>query len=244
MYSIYSIFYYKFERITHLFFKFANVRGTGEGNEMFLFTNEYGLEINDVFLNINAINILLKNKFSDIYKLTIPIEILDVIDNTNCQQDDQQDDQQDEITPVETKITTEQQLLDIQTMKYKSSSCKYECKICNATFSKLCNYEKHLNNKTTCDPIKREQQNIDKLTCHKCKKVLSSTARLKGHLEICKIELTQQDMFKQMIDNLTKQNEILVENMNKQTTQLNKQINKQSIQLNKQQTQLNKLMTK
>lgn len=136
-------------------------------------------------------------------------------------QDDRHDDQSDEITPAETKITTEQQLLDVQTMKYKSSSCKYSCKICNATFLKLCNYEKHLNNKTTCDPIERKQQNIDKLTCNKCKKVLSSVARLKGHLEVCKIEFVQQDMFKQMIENLTNQ-----------TTQLNKQLDKQSIQLN------------
>jgi hypothetical protein len=116
----------------------------------------------------------------------------------------------------------------------------YTCKICNATFPKLSNYEKHLNKKTTCDPIKREQQNLNKLKCHKCQKILSSTSRLKTHLEICKIEITQQDLFRQMLENLTKQNEILakqneilVENMNKQTEMFNEKIEKQSKQMNK-----------
>ena len=51
-----------------MFFKFANVRGIDDGYEMFLFTKEHKLEMNDVFLNINSINILLQNKFSDIYR--------------------------------------------------------------------------------------------------------------------------------------------------------------------------------
>lgn len=38
MYSIYSVFYRKLERMCHLFFKFANVRGIDDGYEMFLFT--------------------------------------------------------------------------------------------------------------------------------------------------------------------------------------------------------------
>jgi hypothetical protein len=101
----------------------------------------------------------------------------------------------------------------------------YECKICNTTFVDLSKYNRHLSKKTTCDPVKREQNNIDKLTCQKCKKVLSSTTRLKSHTEICKVDLTKQEKLEQMIENLTKQNEILNEKMDKLMNKETKTIN-------------------
>lgn len=102
----------------------------------------------------------------------------------------------------------------------------HTCKICNKDFSSLSSYERHIKNKNTCDPIKRREQHLGKVTCHKCKKILSSTTRLKSHLEICIHNQSQQEIYKQMIDELTKQNQILVEKMDKQNEMLNKKIDK------------------
>lgn len=62
-FSIYSIFWFKLERMCHLFFRFANVRSISDGNEMFLFRKKYNIEMNDVFLYINMMDVLLKNTF-------------------------------------------------------------------------------------------------------------------------------------------------------------------------------------
>lgn len=45
MFSLCTIFYFKLERLCHLFFRFANVRGEGDGREMFLFTKNYGVKV-------------------------------------------------------------------------------------------------------------------------------------------------------------------------------------------------------
>ena len=108
----------------------------------------------------------------------------------------------------------------------------YTCNICNNTFTHLSNYKKHLNSKTSCDPDKKEQLRLEKLTCTKCKKVLSSTTRLKSHIEICDYEPTQSELFKQMIDGLTKQNELLSEKMDKQSEQMKMLMEKESKTIN------------
>jgi hypothetical protein len=217
LYSICSVFYFKLERMCHLFFRFANVRGINDGKEMFLFTKDYSIEMNEIFSYINTIDLLLKNRFSEAYKLTIPVEIDDtddmdkhdeIIITDKTQLEIHNMDKHDEIIitdKTQLKIPENQvQIDDLQNAPYKRHGCSYTCTICNATFSILCNYERHLNNKNTCDPIKREQQKIDKLTCTKCKKVLSSKARLIHHVTICKTELTKEDKLEQIIDMLNK----------------------------------------
>lgn len=102
----------------------------------------------------------------------------------------------------------------------------YKCEICNEIFAKLCNYERHLNKKTTCDPIKRKQQKQNKLKCIKCQKIFSRISNLTQHDKICTGTQQKQDKLEQMIENLTKQNEILVENMNKQNEIFNEKMDK------------------
>jgi len=98
----------------------------------------------------------------------------------------------------------------------------YVCKICNVTYSTLYKYERHLNAKKSCSLTKREQDKINKLTCIKCKKILSSTTRLKSHITICKADVTQQNKLEQMIEKLSKQNDLLVEKIDKQNDIFNK----------------------
>jgi len=103
----------------------------------------------------------------------------------------------------------------------------YVCNICNNGFNRLSSYEKHLNKKTTCNVIKREQNDIDKRTCQYCKKILSSTSRLKTHIETCKT--ANNNNLNQTIVNLIKQNELLVEKvekMDKQSEIFNEKLDK------------------
>jgi hypothetical protein len=234
MFSLYTIFYFKLERVCHLFFRFANVRGPYDGNEMFLFTKKHKLEMNDIFSYINNIDVLIKRKFFDLYTSFVPIE------NSILSEENIEEDIIDDISVVtesikeseSIKASEENELFEnyeeesTNYSTYINGVHKYTCKICNVRFKDLHKYERHLQNKTTCDLVKREQLKVDKLTCPNCKKVLSNQTRLRGHMEVCK---ERPDDIHKIVDKLKHQNDTLIIKLDKHERQyeiLNAKINK------------------
>lgn len=150
MFSLYTIFYFKLERMCHLFFKFANIiEDIYDGYETFLFTKEHNIEMHDVFLNINMLDILLKNIFSDIYKITIPVEMC-----IQC----------DELVKINTnkydnnKIIKQSKVIGNigNTNEYMEN--KHTCKICDFGSDRLSDYTRHLE---TIKHITNANNNID-----------------------------------------------------------------------------------
>jgi hypothetical protein len=191
IYFLNTVFYFKLERMCHLFFRFANVRGPNEGNEMFLFCEKYGIKMNDVFAYINKLDTILKYKFDKLYNSVVPIslsctndnihdiDIANIINNNNI--DDNIEDNIDDNTDNPDIV-----------IEPASGTKIYECKCCLFITNKLFNFNKHC---ATAKHLKQEcvPKNSNKIYNDKhinyiceCAKVCNSRQSLAYHQKHCK----------------------------------------------------------
>ena len=81
---------------------------------------------------------------------------------------------------------------------------KYTCEKCNEIFLKKSHYIQHTNRKKSCVEAERIQQKLDNKTCIYCKKVYSTSYKMKIHAKICKEKPSKVDELTQIISELHK----------------------------------------